>query len=120
MLNLELIPFIGYEVKEYTPDDKYEEMDKETLHTSLLSKSMENKLATIKNFRELKTSMRFQEARNIIHKKDFLSISDYNNLTSKMADEMGIKQEGVSLRQKLQSELNVLNNKKGKFVSIKK
>lgn len=115
MLNLELIPFIGYEIDVITPHDIYEDMDNQSDHYSMLSKSMENKLDAIKNYKELKTNMRFQEAKKIIKQKEFLGIHEYDKICSVMAQEMGIKEEGQNIKQKFDNELNQIIKRRGKF-----
>ena len=104
-MDLELIPFISFEVEEITPYDKYEDMDETPTHYSLMAPGMELNLQNIKNFKELKTNVRFQTARKMVHKKDFLGVREYENACTVIAKEMNMRHDGMDIRQRIEKQL---------------
>lgn len=93
MLNVELIPFVGLKVDEYTPLEKYEDLAKTPTHYSLNNNSLQEDFKPLGNFFELKQNETFQQARKVIHKKDFLVTDTYNHLTQNIAVKLDLSLE---------------------------
>lgn len=123
MLNVELIPFVGLDVEQITPYDKYEDLNKKKTHYYLNSQHVETTFDPIKNYKELKSDKTFQAARKYIRQKEILSIKEYDKLCSEIANNMNLSQDDLDRNQRFMLEMNKIAHSafksKGKFDKTK-
>lgn len=118
-LNIELIPFVGLDVPQYTPYDKYEDLSQTKTHYSLNSVHLESTFEPIRNFKELKDDAVFQQARDFMRKKELISVNQYNSICKKIAENMDLSTQEYDKNMKFVQELDKLAadgyKNKGKF-----
>ena len=119
MLNVELIPFVGFTVDEITPQDKYEDLNKNKTHYHLNSQTMEINFEPIKNYKELRDDKTFQEARKHLRRKELISVKKYDQLCEKIANNMSLHMDNLDKNQRFIQEMKQIADnayrKKGAF-----
>ena len=118
MLNVELIPFVGLKVDEYTPLEKYEDLAKTPTHYSLNNNSLQEDFKPLGNFFELKQNETFQQARKVVHKKDFLVTDTYNHLTQNIAVKLDLSLEPKREMDILSDMVNKIDKKNNQLPTI--
>lgn len=107
-LNLEIIPFIGLAVEEFTPEEKYEDLNNKEVNYHLTSRALSTQFDLVNNYKDLKRDSNFQDAREFINTKEFISDEKYAISCDQISEAMGIS---LTNKVNLLSNLNkVLNN----------